>query len=399
MEAMSLSKREQLAVDTYIKHRSQRKAAEDMGISRRSFRNIFDRAKSKMNNTPVGFKTTKIATDAKGKVTAMQHKLAPEITDEERTGKVVRRSTLYGADGSVTGEWVIRTPEEENQKTFIESVAEQFKQTVLQLSAPPIMSSDVSEDDLALFMSIDEHIGVRLTAEQTGKEYGLDDAVELMTTKFKKLVERTPKTRKCLFVNLGDQFHANDHMDVTPASKHTLHSATTFNTVSDAVVAMNRWKVDLLLSQFGEVDLRGVAGNHDYDPMGWLFRCYDIAYENSDRVDSKFWSDELGVYQFGNNMLGFHHGHMMKAEAMAGTCADRYPEVYGATKMRYLHSGHIHHDRAIDTWGGFKWESHRTMNPKDWYSHRHGYLSRQSMKSMIYNDIEGEVGRYTTSLI
>ena len=130
-----------------------------------------------------------------------------------------------------------------------------------------------------------------------------------------------------------------------------------------------------------------------------LFRCLGIAYESEPRVTVKFYPDETFAYQFGNTFLGFHHGHRLKPDVMAGVCADRYNKMYGNTQFRYLHSGHIHHDNVKDLWGGFRWHSHRTMAPKDWYAHSHGYITRQSMKAYIYNDKEGEVGNPTASLI
>lgn len=394
-----LTKKQQDAIDAYVEHGSQAKAAKALGIKRRTFRDRYSAAMNKMTGAPVGFKTTKISTDKDGMPTAMTHKLAPEMTNEARTGKVIRRSTLYGADGNVTGEWVIRQPEGEvASDDYMEALTKNFSETVTreEPKSPPV--HDNSTEDLAMFMSIDEHIGVHLAAEQVGQDYNLDTSLALMEEKFEQLVRRTPKTETCLYVNLGDQFHANDHMDVTPKSKHPMNSDTTFNTVSDAVIALNRRRIALLMDHFDRVDLRGVAGNHDVDPMGWLFRCYDIAYENEDRVTSEFWSTEVGMYEFGNTFLGFNHGDKIKPDALAGVCADRYPQAYGRTNHRYLHTGHVHHDSAKDVWGGFKWESHRTMAPKDHFSYGHGYLSRQSMKSFVYNTGEGEVARMTTSL-
>jgi hypothetical protein len=97
-------------------------------------------------------------------------------------------------------------------------------------------------------------------------------------------------------------------------------------------------------------------------------------------------------------MLGFHHGHKMKANVLAGACADRYSEMYGSCKMRYLHTGHYHQDQTTDTWGGFKFQGHRTAAPQDFYSKSLGYTSRQVMKSFIYNRDEGEVAAFTTSI-
>lgn len=393
-----LTEKQQLAWDLYETHRSQSAAAKEMGVPRRTFRRHFDAAKAKLIGTPVGFKTTKINTDENGYIRSMTHKLAPEIDTPVRKGTVIKTSTLYGADGSVVGEWVMRKPEEQAQDDYIAALDKHFAENVKKVKIPYILQKDVIHSDLALFMSIDEHIGVRCVFEQVGVQYGLKEAVELMRDSFATLVHRTPKTNKALYVNLGDAFHANDHMDVTPASKHPMFSADTFDNVADAVVELNKWRIEYLMSHYPNLQIRGVAGNHDRDAMGWLFRCYKYMFANQN-VDVKFWTEGMGVEQHGSTMLGFGHGDMMKPNVMAGACADRFPKVYGDTTMRYLHSGHFHNDKAVDTWGGFKHFCHRTMCPKDHYSFSRGYLSRQSMKSFIYDIQEGEVASFTKSLI
>lgn len=390
------------AAEAYVKYGSQRKAAKSLGISRRTFRNRLDRFNAINNPVEPGFKITKISKtlNKDGEVVgkSIVTKLAPSNDHLKRDGKVVRRSTLYGADGSVVGEWVIRKPEEA-QDDFIRSLDEYFTKEVKPIPAPVLQTEKFIEGDMTLFMSIDEHINVKVLSDQCGQDYGLKDAENLMYSKFIDMVRRTPKTKKAVYVNLGDQFHENDHMRVTPASKHELDTDKSSYTASDSVVGLTMARIDHLLSHYEEVEIYGVSGNHDIDPMGWLFRCIEIAYRNEPRVTVKFYPNELFAYQHGNTLLGFHHGHRMKPEVMAGNVADRFSDMYGQTKMRYLHTGHVHHDTVKDLWGGFKWHSHRTMAPKDWYSHSNGYISRQSMKSYVYNDKEGEVANFTVSLI
>ena len=385
---MQLTNKEIEVLDAYAKHRSQRKAAESLGMARRTYRRYFDSAKAKSMGTPIGYKTTKITTDHSGS----------ETDQKKRTGKVVKTSTLYGSDGSVVGEWVMRQPEQLAVDDYVSALNKHFIENVKPLTVPYLNANAVTDQDMVLFMSVDEHIGVRLVAEQCGKDYGLDDAIALMTDSFEKLLARTPKTSQCLYVNLGDQFHANDHMDVTPAHKNPMQSATSFNTVADAVIKLNKRRIELLASHYEFLDIRGVAGNHDTDAMGWLFRCYKHMFDE-ERISVQFWGNELGVEQFGNNMLGFHHGHKMKPDALAGACADRFSEIYGESKMRYLHTGHYHKDQALDTWGGFKFQGHRTAAPQDWYSTSLGHTPRQAMKSFVYNLDEGEVATFTKNII
>jgi hypothetical protein len=396
---MTLTQIEREAYDAYVKHGTQQKAAESLGIPRRSFRRYFDSAKAKTLSTPIGFKTTKVTTDKFDQVTSKTHKLAPEIDHKKRTGKVMKTSTLYGADGSVVGEWVMRQPQQESQDEFMAALEKNFITNVRERTLGPApLDEYTSKTELAVFLSVDDHIGVRLTKQMNGQDYGLRRAVEVMTAAFTKLLDRTPVTRNCLYVNLGDKLHSNDHMDVTPGHKHTLHSDSDFDTVADAVVALEINRVLCLLEVYQNVKVVGVRGNHDIDPTGWLYRCLALAFKNEPRVTVQFYADGLGTEIWGETLLSFHHGDKMKPDAMAGAVADRNREMYGATSMRYLHTGHIHHDEARDVWGGFKWESHRTAAPQDTFSRGNGYTTRQVMKSIVYDRYEGEVGRYQVKL-
>lgn len=392
----------QEAAEYYSVYGSQRAAANAMGIPRRTFRRLLDKNTAAKYKIDEGFKVTKVSTvrDSEGHVTqtSVVTKLAPTEDHVVRDGKIARRSTLYGADGAVVQEWVIRKPEDA-QDEYVEALKRYFVEGIRPFDFETDFTPVPPTDDVALFMSIDEHINVKVLADQCGQDYGLDDAVILMRRKFAEMVDRTPACSKAIFVNLGDQFHQNDHMSVTPASKHVLESDKSFYTASDAVVNLNISKINTLLKKFDTVEIHGVSGNHDIDPMGWLFRCLKLAFDGNPRVTVKFHPEEVFALQIGNTLLGFHHGHRMKPDTMAGVVADRFPKLYGNTTMRYLHTGHIHHDSVKDTWGGFKWHSHRTMAPKDWFSHSNGYISRQSMKSYIYNNVEGEVANFTVSLV
>lgn len=387
----SLTKKEQNAFDLYKELRSQRKCAEKMGISRRRFRDIFDSAKAKLIDTPVGFKTTKISTDAEGYPTAMTHKLAPEISDDVREGKIVRRSTLYGADGSVTGEWVIRKPDEIENEDFVKIAIDAFKAEL-----PKFKKEDVTSNDeagigkLALFNIVDDHMNLKAFVEETNEEWDIEKAFELYITKFEELVYSMPEAEAAMIVNIGDQFHANDHMKVTPASKHSLDTDVPFAKAASIIIQLNRLRVEILRKKYPHVYVYGVRGNHDEDAMVLLFEALKIAYESVENVFVEYFTNGNFSILHGNSMICFDHGDKGKPEQIAGFFANESPDQFGQSKFRYIHTGHIHHDNEKDTWGGFLWRSHRTLSKRDKYSYSNKYHSPRSIKGYIYDAENGE---------
>lgn len=391
-----------IVAEAYREYGSQRKAADALGMSRRSFRRYLDQYNALGFKADPGFKVTKISKtlDRDGNTTSSSvvTKLAPATDHLKRDGKVVRRSTLYGADGGVVGEWIIRKPEDEATDDYIKALDKHFVDNIIRAEPREFKEVEVYESKLALFMSIDEHINMKAIG-LNNEYYGLKDAVEIIESKFNDIVNLTPFTRKALYVSLGDIFHQNDHMNVTPANKNALDSDDTFDNAADAAVLLHRKKIERLLDKYEIVEVHGVAGNHDIDASGWLLRCLQIAYENEPRVSVTFHPRERFAIQFGNTMLGFHHGHRIKPDQLASIITDENSGIYGDTTMRYLHTGHVHHNSARDVFGGYLWHSHRTISPKDWHSDSLGYVSRRSMKSYLYDVYEGEVANFTTSII
>lgn len=390
-----LDKKRQKAVDAYLKYGSQQKAADSLGVSRRTFRDRYNKALSLLNNTPVGFKTTKVSSDGEGRVTSRTHKLAPETTDIKRVGKVIRRSTLYGADGNVTGEWIIRKPEVVSEDQ-IGSIIESFKSELPRFE--PVVKEKSDNQDLTLVNIVDDHVNMKAFASETGEDWNLEKCLNVYTKAFNDLMALTPDTGVGMLMNLGDQFHANDHMAVTPASKHKLDVDIPFADAARYVINLNRYRINEMLKKFDVVKVGGVRGNHDEDAMVLLYEALRIAFENEERVEFDYSSSGQVAISHGKNMIGFDHGDKGKPETLAGNIANDYPELFGASKHRYIHTGHVHNDNEKDTWGAFLWRSHRTLSARDRYIASNKYHSPRTLKSFVYDPEGGEKTIYKVNI-
>lgn len=385
---MNLTDKQKQAIEAYEKYNSQAKAAKALGISRRTFRNHFEKAVKKINDTPVGYKTTKVSTDGSGKVTARTHKLAPEITDEKREGKIIKRSTLYGADGSVTSEWVMRKPEQD-QENISQTIADALKSKVVPFEPRPKVDKNPS-DELKMINIIDDHMNLKSYKSETGEDFDIKQAYKLYIEKFAELIDSLPAGGKLLINNLGDQFHENDHMKVTPASKHKLDTDIPFAESIKFVTLLNRQRIEMALEKFDTVDFYGIRGNHDEDAMAWLFHAVEIAYEKEDRVNVEYFNCGNYVYMWGSTMMIFDHGDKGKPENFVSFMITEHKELYGMSKYCYAHTGHIHNDKSKDTVGGFLWRSHRTLSKRDLYTYGNKYHSGRSIKGYVISKDQGE---------
>ena len=79
-------------------------------------------------------------------------------------------------------------------------------------------------------------------------------------------------------------------------------------------------------------------------------------------------------------LLAAHHGDKAKANRLVLNLADRWPEMWGRTRHRFLFTGHLHHHKSEDI-GGVQWEQLRALTAKvDAYAISHAYSARAQLQ-------------------
>jgi hypothetical protein len=97
------------------------------------------------------------------------------------------------------------------------------------------------------------------------------------------------------------------------------------------------------------------------------------------------------VYQHGKTMLGFHHGHLKKKEGLPLLFAAQFPEVWGQTTYRVVHTGHQHHE-DLKEHAGIRVHQHPTLAARDAHSSRGGWISERQAPCLTYDDRGRKVG-------
>jgi hypothetical protein len=153
----------------------------------------------------------------------------------------------------------------------------------------------------------------------------------------------------------------------------------------------------MLLRRHNRVLVRILPGNHN--PHSYLAVMFALAerYRNEPRVTVVRDPGEFWVHQFGDVLLAAHHGDKAKAERMVLWMAEQHAAVWGATKYRYLFTGHLHHHKSADI-GGVQWEQLRAVTARDAYAVSHAYSARAQMQAITYHKARGEISRVKTGL-
>lgn len=385
------------ALEAYTQTGSQRKAAAKMGIPRRTFRNYYNKALSQIHGTPVGFKTTKVSTDANGQVTARTHKLAPEITESKfrNQGDVIKTSTLYGADGNVTGEWVIRSHAKEAPA---QSVLDGFKEEVLRAELTPEPIVDIKSDKLNVLIETDEHYNMKTFGWDTESDFDMKKAVNLHLVSFKHIVDRMPNAETFWWFRLGDVSEANDHMGVTPRSKHPVVEDLPFGVAHKIIANVERLKVNYLLQRFPKVELDYVSGNHDDDASFHLAHAMELCYENEPRLKVNYHAKGYFAKLFQDTIMGADHGHQGKVEDLANVVIQDYKDEFAQSSFRYLHRGHYHTPGITSTFGDFQCFSHGTLIPRGKFAFSNKMKSPKIKKGFTVEKNQGIIAEYNYNI-
>jgi len=313
------------------------------------------------------------------------------------TGHVVRgKSTLLDAEtGEPKLEWVKTTLDKQQQidaaREAVNALAQAVKPT------EPKLKSDVGDNLMTVIPITDMHIGMYAWGEEVGQDYDTEKAVTALTASIGYLVDIAPPSKRCVIMQLGDFFHAENMEGVTNRSKNVLDVDTRMPRVIHLGMTALRHCIDKALEKHDTVELVSIAGNHD-EILGHALRsAFKMLYNNEPRVEVLDNPSSRQYIKFGKVLIGATHGHQTKDRDLPGIMATEMPEEWGGTKHRYFFRGHHHHDNRVE-YNGCIVEQFRTMSAGDAYAVQHGYLSGRDMKAIVYDPECGELSRSVCSV-
>lgn len=280
-----------------------------------------------------------------------------------------------------------------------EDIAQRVREALEDIEPIPAISlpENTLSDLLTLYPLPDAHIGQLSWRPETGEDYDLEIASERIRRGIAECLLASPVSEHAVAIAMGDWLHIDNQTNQTPASKHQLDAAGRFEKVLDVGIGVLAATVEALLQKHKTVTLVVQRGNHDM--TAYLAVLYALAerYRNEPRIEVQRRPGEFFVMEWGKCLLASCHGDRAKADRLVMFVADKYPEIWGRTKFRYLFSGHLHHHRSQDI-GGVHWEQLRAITAPDAYAASHAYSARAEMQAITYDKLRGEVSRIRVAL-
>lgn len=308
-------------------------------------------------------------------------------------------STLVGADGRLKQQWVKTQAHEPDAAERIAQALERIEGRVLpsvDLAPAPDLDA-LDEDLLAVYPLGDPHVGLLAWGRESGENFDLAIAEDLMVRAVRDLVRRGPACAGALIVNLGDYFHFDNDAQHTTRGDHALDVDGRTSRVLETGLRIFVAMIDAALERHAFVIVDNVAGNHDRYTSIMLAIALRAHYRNESRVEIPVDPAMRHYFTHGRVLIGTTHGDQTKAESLGAIMAAEKPELWGRSSHRHWLCGHVHHTTAKEV-HGVTVETFRTLAARDSWHAAHGYLSGRDLRRIVYHREWGEVSRETLGI-
>lgn len=319
---------------------------------------------------------------------APAHDMAHPVPD----GFVVKGvSTYYNDEGKPTGQWVKSSLSHQALLEALRDAVNALKEEIFPVE--PVAAPSLTEAALCnLYTFTDYHLGMLAWHREGGEDWDLSIAENTLLRSYAYMIDTSPKASHAVINIQGDFLHTDGKTPVTPAHGHVLDADSRYPKIRRTAIRIIREMVRMALERHHTVHLVIAEGNHDEEGTGWLSDMMAVVYENEPRLTVDDSALPFYCHQWGQVMLGIHHGHKVKNEALPLLFAAQFPEIWGSTKRREIHCGHRHH-RDEKEYNGVTVVQHPTLAARDAYAARGGWIADRAAWAITYHRDYGAVGR------
>jgi hypothetical protein len=366
-------------IDAIEKNGSMRAAAKALGVTKSAVQESMDRLKK--SGARRGY--------------SPEHGMTRAVPDGFFAGRI---STNYKENGALGQQWVIASPDRERQREILLAAAAAMAEELPRVK--PTKAPVLTDAKLAsVYTLTDSHVGAlcwhRENLDPNGS-WDLAIAERTLTGCFEHMVMASPPARTGIVAQLGDFLHSDGLEAKTPTSGHILDQDGRFPKVVQTAIRILRRVIGFALQKHERVVVLMAEGNHDLASSVWLRAMFKALYENEPRVEVIDSELPYYVYQHGQTMLAWHHGHLKKNDQLPLLFAAQFPKVWGETTRRYAHTGHRHHFEEKEH-SGMSVVQHSTLAARDAYAARGGWMSDRQCTAITYHADFGVVCRNTVT--
>ena len=301
-------------------------------------------------------------------------------------------SRLEDGDGNVKLRWIKSQRDAETIEDLMNAAMEGMRDKLPREKPVRLRTKNHYEDLLNLFICTDYHLGGLSWAEETGADWDIKIAEELLIAWFKAALAQAPRAGIGVFAQLGDFLHFDGLEAITPTGANILEADTRFQKLVRVAIRVIRKVIEMMLQRYPKVVVLMCEGNHDLASSVWLREWLTDIYRDEPRIIVDNAAQPYYCYEHGKTALFFHHGHKRGIKQLDTIFAAKFREVFGRTKFAYGHTGHLHSSDKAES-NLMTIEQHRTLAAADAYSTRMGFTSGREASVITYHKKYGRTGR------
>lgn len=303
-------------------------------------------------------------------------------------------STYYNKDGKPSAQWVKSSIDRDRQEQIMREAFDAMASELPRLPKQPKSVKATNKDLCNVFTLTDSHVGALCWKQEGGADWDLKIAEEILTGCFQKMVDASPAAGTAVVAQLGDFLHQDSIVPVTPSHGHILDADSRYSKIIKVAIRILRRVIDMALERHYKVVVLLAEGNHDISSSIWMRTMFAALYENEPRICVIDTALPYYVYQHGETMLSWHHGHLKNIDQLPLLFAAQFPVIWGTTKKRYCHTGHRHHVEEKE-FSGMKVLQHSTLAARDAHAARGGWISEREVSAITYHKSFGQYSRVT----
>lgn len=320
--------------------------------------------------------------------------------ERENALHVKGTSTLYDAEGNIKMQWIKTDLDKEtyfeNLKNSISKLCEEIPSgKKIELSA----REELEEDLMTLIPIPDLHLGLEIDSKRVSHnfDWNTDIATEYYNKAMSYILNKSPKSKELVLVDLGDILHSPDNGNRTPANGHVLDVSGSAEKNMLTLFNLMISTIEKSLEKFEKVYFYSVPGNHNSDISLSLKCVLKNYFRNEPRViiDVEKYNN-IYYHGFGNNLLSFTHGDEIKVDKIESVMFADNLDTISKYKKFDAFFGHIHHNSQKQK-GLVNARSLKNIIPCDKWASSVGFRNNDVgyMQAFVYHKNAGEISSIT----
>lgn len=248
-------------------------------------------------------------------------------------------TTQHFKDGKLVEQWL----RSKRQNFDLTDAINALKNHVPTFSHKFVPPRDLNSDLMLEWCIADTHMGMHSWAKETGANYNLKIARDLVLRAADRVFNVFSNVAKINLVLLGDNQHADNRNSTTEKSGNHLDTDSRYPKAVEYAIETFCSAIDLALQNAEEVEVFVVFGNHDYHSAVWLQYLLHFGYRDEPRVTINTSLAKMKFTRWGISYFGYHHGDTATANRLVDQFLNHIIETdQTGVRRKLLRKGHLH---------------------------------------------------------